>query len=104
MYLFNNERSGKNRDLSDKNKAGDTVEKISKRVDIAMKLITAENRLWNKLETECKGDENEIKIRANHESETALDDANFDGYIDNDYNDNPGETCKDFIEEIISSS
>jgi phosphopentomutase len=64
--------------------------------------VTAIQRSLDKLTKECKGDEKEMEIRSNHLSETALDNALFNGHICNDYGECPIGTCELFVDHIIS--
>ena len=50
--------------------------------------IVAKNRSIDKLKKECNEDKEEMNLRSNHISETALDDKCFDGYVKNDNDDN----------------
>lgn len=59
--------------------------------------IVAKKRTHNKLIMECKGNKNEMKLRSNHVSETSLDNENFDGYIENDPEDEPEKNVQNLF-------
>jgi len=65
--------------------------------------VTAPKRTFHKLKKECNGIKDDILKRSTHVSETALDNESFNGYISNDYNDNPETDCRLLANHLISS-
>jgi guanylate kinase len=61
--------------------------------------VVANNRSIDKLKKECNENKEEMNIRSNHISETALDNKCFDGYIKNDN----GENTFDDINNIFNN-
>ena len=55
--------------------------------------VNAKNRTNLKIKKECKNIKKNIDKISNALSETLLDKEKFDGYINNDFNDNPVEEC-----------
>lgn len=64
--------------------------------------VISEKRTYDKMIKECNGNEEEVKLRSSHISETAIDKEIFDGYIYNDYGENPDEQCKEIVTKLFS--